>query len=170
MKNLILINGAMGVGKTTTCRELQSLLPRNVFLDGDWCWSMRPFIVTEETKQMVQQNIAALLNNFLRCSELENIIFCWVMQEQQIIDTILSLLNTAGVRVHTITLTADPDALEARIRGDIASGIRSEDVIARALAYLPGYAAQNTVKLDVSRISAAEAAGIIAAHIGAETN
>ncbi|MEG1477069.1 MAG: AAA family ATPase, partial [Oscillospiraceae bacterium] len=42
MKTLIMISGTMGVGKTTTCRELQKILPRNVFLDGDWCWSMQP--------------------------------------------------------------------------------------------------------------------------------
>jgi hypothetical protein len=30
----------MGVSKTATCRELQKILPRNVFLDGDWCWDI----------------------------------------------------------------------------------------------------------------------------------
>jgi hypothetical protein len=40
-----------GIGKTTTCGELRKLLPRNVFLDGDWCWEMRAFVVTEETRR-----------------------------------------------------------------------------------------------------------------------
>jgi len=35
MKNLIIVGGTMGVGKTAACRELQKTLPRNVFLDGD---------------------------------------------------------------------------------------------------------------------------------------
>ena len=61
MKNLIIVGGTMGVGKTATCRELQKILPRNVFLDGDWCWDMHPFVVTEETKAMVNGNIAHLL-------------------------------------------------------------------------------------------------------------
>lgn len=43
MKRLILIGGTMGVGKTAVCRELQKLLPGNVFLDGDWCWDAVPF-------------------------------------------------------------------------------------------------------------------------------
>jgi tRNA uridine 5-carbamoylmethylation protein Kti12 len=50
MKNLIIMGGTMGAGKTATCRELQKILPRNVFLDGDWCWDMHPFVVTDETK------------------------------------------------------------------------------------------------------------------------
>jgi len=32
MKNLIFINGTMGVGKTATSRELQKILPNCVFL------------------------------------------------------------------------------------------------------------------------------------------
>lgn len=54
----------MGVGKTAVCRELQHLLPENVFLDGDWCWDAVPFRVTEETETMVMENIAFLLNQF----------------------------------------------------------------------------------------------------------
>ena len=163
MKNLILVNGAMGVGKTATCQELQKLLPKNVFLDGDWCWMMRPFTVTDETKEMVQQNIAALLNNFLRCSELENVIFCWVMHEQAIIDEILARLQLDGVRAQVFTLTASEDALRSHIMGDVHRGVRTGDVLDRALNYLPKYASQNTIKIDVSDISAAEAAEKIAA-------
>lgn len=48
----------MGVGKSTVGRLLQARLPRCVYLDGDWCWDARPFVVTEETKAMVLRNIA----------------------------------------------------------------------------------------------------------------
>lgn len=163
MKNLIFINGAMGVGKTATCRELQKILPQNVFLDGDWCWMMQPFTVTDETKEMVQQNIAALLNNFLRCSAFENVIFCWVMHEQAIIDAIMARLDLEGVRAQVFTLTAGEDALRRRIMGDVQAGVRTADVLDRALAYLPKYAAEDTVKIDVSDISATQAAEKIAA-------
>ena len=38
MKRLYMIGGPIGVGKTAACRQLQQLLDRSVFLDGDWCW------------------------------------------------------------------------------------------------------------------------------------
>lgn len=57
----------MGVGKTATCRALQDILERNVFLDGDWCWDARPFVVNEHTKRMVTDNIVHLLNSFIAC-------------------------------------------------------------------------------------------------------
>ena len=163
MKTLYMIGGPMGVGKTTVSRELMHLLPRCAFLDGDWCWMMQPFTVTDETKEMVQQNIAALLNNFLRCSAFENVIFCWVMHEQAIIDAIMARLDLEGVRAQVFTLTAGEDALRRRIMGDVQAGVRTADVLDRALAYLPKYAAEDTVKIDVSDISATQAAEKIAA-------
>ena len=75
MKRLILVGGPMGVGKTTACQLLKQRLPRCAFLDGDWCWDMHPFVVTDETRAMVMDNIVHLLSGFLACSELENVIF-----------------------------------------------------------------------------------------------
>ena len=86
MKKLILIGGTMGVGKTATSSLLKQKLNQSVFLDGDWCWDMHPFVVNIETKAMVMNNIVYQLNQFISCSEIENIIFCWVMHEQSIID------------------------------------------------------------------------------------
>lgn len=100
MKNFILIGGPMGVGKTAASRLLQRQLPGCAFLDGDWCWDMRPFVVTDETRAMVMDNICHVLGNFLRCSVFENIVFCWVMHEQSILDELLSRLDTAGWQVH----------------------------------------------------------------------
>lgn len=51
MKNIFLIGGTMGVGKTTTCQVIKGKLNNSVFLDGDWCWDMHPFQVTEVTKK-----------------------------------------------------------------------------------------------------------------------
>ena len=162
MKNLILLGGPMGAGKTTTGRLLQQMLPSCVFLDGDWCWDMRPFIVTDETRSMVMDNICHVLGNFLRCSVFENIVFCWVMHQQSILDELLSRLDTAGWQVHAFSLVCSADALRARLQKDIDAGLRAPGVIGRSLARLPLYASLDTVKLDVSGITAAQAADAIA--------
>lgn len=100
MKTLYLIGGTMGVGKTTISRQLKKDLHNSVFLDGDWCWDADPFQLTEETKEMVMRNICFLLNNFLRCTAYDNIILCWVMHEQYIIDSIINELDTSACRVY----------------------------------------------------------------------
>lgn len=127
MKNLIFINGTMGVGKTTTCNELQKILSPSIFLDGDWCWNMNPFIVTDATKKMVTDNICHLLNNFLSCTEFQNIIFCWVMHEQAIIDDILKDLNLINVHYYLFTLTISEQSLQKHLADDISAGIRTDD-------------------------------------------
>ena len=101
----------MGVGKTTVCQQLKQDLQNSVFLDGDWCWDANPFQVTDETKAMVTNNICYLLNNFLKCSAYENIIFCWVMHEQRIIDSILKKLDTQNCEVKCVSLVADEKTL-----------------------------------------------------------
>lgn len=158
MKRLYLIGGPMGVGKTTICRELQKRLGGSVFLDGDWCWDAHPFRVTEETKAMVTENICFLLNNFLRCSAYDHVIFCWVLHQQAILDGLLYRLDLRGCEVRAVSLTASPEALTARIEADIRAGRRDPGALERSLSYLPLYSALDTKKLDVSRLTPAEAA------------
>lgn len=161
MKKLYVVGGTMGVGKTTTCGILKKKLNRAVFLDGDWCWDADPFQVTEETKAMVLDNICHLLRNFLICSAYENVILCWVLHEQAIIDGILSALPLDNVSVVPVSLVASAEALTRRLTKDVQNGIREADVIPRSVARIPLYERLNTVKIDVSEISAEQAAEII---------
>ena len=80
-------------------------MPYNVFLDGDWCWSAEPFVVTDKTKAMVMDNIAHLLGNFIRCSEYENIIFCWVLHEKAILDDLLGRIDAQNCALYCLSAT-----------------------------------------------------------------
>ncbi len=148
MKRLLMIGGAMGIGKTTVCQILKKELPNSVFLDGDWCWDSSPFQVTEDTKRMVLDNICYLLGNFISCPAYENIIFCWVMHEQSIIDAILGKLDVTQCVVKNISLVADEATLKCRLMADVAAGIRKPDVIERSVARLSLYGGLNTLKID----------------------
>ena len=127
-------------------------------LDGDWCWAMNPFVVNDETRSMVMDNIVHVLSNFLRCSEFDHILFCWVMHDQQIIDDLLTRLPLDGVSVLTISLVCSPEVLKSRIQRDIDAGIRQSDVLQRSLARLPLYENLRTQKLDTSLLSIKETA------------
>lgn len=161
MKTLYLIGGTMGVGKTTACKCLRDMLPDCAFLDGDWCWDMHPFRVTDETKAMVMNNICHILNGFLRCSTIENIVFCWVMHQQSIIDEILA--NLIGeFTLKAISLTCSPECLAERLERDVQAGLRTADVIPRSLERIPLYSALDTVLLDTSELTPAQTAQRIA--------
>lgn len=168
MKTLYLIGGTMGVGKTATARCLRDLLPHAVMLDGDWCWDARPFVVTDETRALVLDNICHLLGNFLRCSTYENVILCWVMHERAIIDELLGRLpiEECGAKVRVVSLVAREDELRRRVEGDVRAGMRDEGAIARSLSYLPHYRDLGTELIDTAGLTPHEVAARIAASNG----
>ena len=165
MKNLIFINGTMGAGKSAVSRRLRDLLAPCAFLDGDWCWDMAPFTVTDETKEMVQENITAVLQNFLNCSAFQNIVFCWVMQQDSIAEGLLSRLELSDTRVYRFTLEVSEPVLRARLEQDVRDGLRMPDVIERSVARIPLYRDMDTVKIDTDRLTVEQAAGEIAAQV-----
>lgn len=150
MKTVYLIGGTMGVGKTAVCQAMKRELRGSVFLDGDWCWDANPFLVTDETRRMVMDNICFLLNSFIRCSAYETVLFGWVMHRQEIIDEITARLDTARCRVLAASLLCGEAALRARLRQDVDRGLRAADVIERSVARLPLYPPLETIKIDTT--------------------
>ena len=161
MKTLYLIGGTMGVGKTTVCNVLKKELENAVFLDGDWCWDLHPFRVTPATQAMVMKNIHAMLTNFLRCPDIDNILFCWVMHQQSIVDDVLAGLPLEGVRVVNLSLICSPEALKERLQGDIDAGIRQADILDRSIPRIKLYEELSTVKIDTTDRTPGQIAAII---------
>ena len=148
MKHVYLIGGPMGIGKSTICNQLNQDLDHSVFLDGDWCWNMDPFIVNQDTKNMVLDNITHCLNNFIHTPGIENIIFCWVMHKQDIIDQIIQKLDTEGVDIHLISLICEKEELIKRMLIDR----RDNQTIRKSLQYLGLYKDLDTQKIDVTTL------------------
>ncbi len=138
----------MGIGKSTICNQLNQDLDHSVFLDGDWCWNMDPFIVNQDTKNMVLDNITHCLNNFIHTPGIENIIFCWVMHKQDIIDQIIQKLDTEGVDIHLISLICEKEELIKRMLIDR----RDNQTIRKSLQYLELYKDLDTQKIDVTTL------------------
>jgi adenylate kinase family enzyme len=158
MKKLIVINGTMGVGKSAVCRQLLEILTPGVWLDGDWCWNMNPFVVTEENKEMVMDNICYLLKSFLNNTGYEYVIFCWVIHQEDIFDQLLMQLQGLEFELHKISLICSEQALTARLQNDVEADIRKQDVIERSIPRLALYRDMDTQKIDVSDITAEQAA------------
>lgn len=148
MKHVYLIGGPMGIGKSTICNQLNQDLDHSIFLDGDWCWNMDPFIVNQDTKNMVLDNITHCLNNFIHTPGIENIIFCWVMHKQDIIDQIIQKLDTEGVDIHLISLICEKEELIKHMLIDR----RDNQTIRKSLQYLELYKDLDTQKIDVTTL------------------
>jgi len=146
VKKLIIINGTMGTGKTTICKILYKKLNNSVWLDGDWCWMMNPFKVTEENKRMAEDNITYLLNNFLENPDFEYVIFSWVMHNENIFDVLLEKLQKNEFQRYKISLVCSPEELKKRMLKDG----REEKDIEMSLGRLKSYERMNTIKVDTT--------------------
>ncbi len=158
MKNIIFINGTMGVGKSSVSRQLNRLLERCVYLDGDWCWMADPFTVNEETKAMVTDNICYLLNNFIKCSEYENIVFCWVMDYESIYESIITKLMAENCNIYRFTITCSAQTLKSRVENDTNQDGRDFE---KSLARMERFDVMNTVKIYNDDMTAYETAEYI---------
>lgn len=158
MKQFYCIGGPMGVGKTEVSKLLNEKLPNSVWLDGDWCWEMSPFQVTEETKTMVVENICFLLNQFFRCPAFKNVVFSWVLDSQALLDDIFSRLETSDYQLYVFSLVAREETLKAHLERDIFVGKRQVDIVKRSVARLPNYADVCSEKIDVSMLTPTQVA------------
>lgn len=147
-KKLIIINGIMGVGKSTVSRCLYKKLSDCFFLEGDDCWRMNPFTVNEENKKMVINNITYMLNAFIQNNNSKYIVFNWVIQTDDIMELILSRLNLKNVKVYKITLMCSKEELEKRIAKDIAKGLRDRGCMERSMSQYHLYDNMNTIKIN----------------------
>ncbi len=160
-KRLIVINGTMGIGKSSVSQRLKKMLPRAVLLDGDWCWDADPFAVNDETKAMVIRNIAYLLSSFLNCNMYENVVFCWVMNEPDTFEMISTKIAAANYSTYRFSLISTPEELKVRVGKDVLAGIRSTMDYEKSLARLNDYDAQDTMKIDVSGLDVGDTARLI---------
>ena len=166
MKTLLLLGGPMGVGKTAAARELNRLCPRSVLLDGDWCWMMNPFVVNDETKAMVLDNIAHLIGNFLSCSQIDLVILSWVLDRREIAGEILSRLEGLSFRPVRVSLVCREEELVRRLEKDVAAGVRRREVIPRSLARLPLFAQNGSRLLPTDGLTPRETARRLLDELG----
>ena len=95
MKQLIVIIGPNGVGKSTTAEAILARSPKTAYVDADWCRVMNPFALTEKTKQTVIENIYCFLRNYLMCDDIETVVFpySWHGDRKEIYDTVINRLK-----------------------------------------------------------------------------
>ena len=167
MKRLIIVNGTMGAGKSTLCEGLLKALPAAVYLDGDWCWRMDPFIVDEENKAMVVDHIVHLLRGFLTNSHFKNVIFCWVIHQPAIFDSILEPLADISFKLERLTLMLSPQQLRAHFARDAAAGLRRLEDAQASVDRLALYQDMDTVKLWTDGLSPEETLKAALRHLEA---
>ena len=144
--NAIILNGPMGVGKTTVGKYIADRYPGTAFIDGDWCMDLHPFVGSRETRAMAVDNILHMAANYRKCSACRMIVVVWLMDDPQVVRAIADGLSGLRMDVKNVTLVCDREQLIRRWENDHDCEWRTDEWLDVSLRSLPGFAAmENTI-------------------------
>ena len=154
---VIILNGPMGVGKTTVGKYIADHYPGTAFIDGDWCLDLHPFVGNRETKSMAVDNILHMIGNYMKCSVCKMIVLVWLMDDPWVLRAITDGLSALQAEVKSVTLVCDRENLIRRWENDHNCEWRTDEWLNVSLASLPAFAAMentmDTAGLSVERIA-----------------
>nr|MDD6334956.1 hypothetical protein [bacterium] len=133
-KRIILILGANGVGKSTVARALLSRMDRCALVEAEACRAIKPFVLSEATRQLVIDNFVSLIGNSLRCSQIDTVLFPYGFHgaRQQMWLEALDKLEREGLTPQVIPMVLSC-TMEENIRRAQLDG-RDQARIARGIA------------------------------------
>ena len=117
---LILISGSPCVGKTAVGTRLFESYDNSSYLDGDWCWCVHPFSVTDSRLRNGDRSMSFVLSNYLN-SDFEYVFFTSVvLTDPMIRERILKGITAKNYEVISFMLTCSEETLKKRHdrRGD----------------------------------------------------
>ena len=157
---VIVLNGPMGVGKTTVGKCIADRNPGTAFIDGDWCMDIHPFVGNAETREMAVDNILHMVKNYQKCSACRMAVVVWLMDDPGIVKKITEGLTALGADVKYVTLLCDEETLVSRWKNDQAVEWRTDEWLKVSLRSLPGFAKMDNI-LDTGGLTVEEAANAV---------
>jgi hypothetical protein len=114
---IIIINGSLGVGKTSVAEQLHYKFEKSVHLDGDDIGDVHPFEIYDEARIQHLYRTLALLVGFHQQNGYADFVINYVFESPESLQELLSLLRPLDGSIHTYWLTCRPDEQARRIRG-----------------------------------------------------
>lgn len=113
---IIIINGALGVGKTETSWELIARFDQAVMLDGDYIGAVHPFEIYDlERTQYLYQTMGHLIQWHQNHGH-HNFVINYVFEQPTELSALLNILETLDDCVRVFWLTSGAAEHEQRIR------------------------------------------------------
>ncbi len=157
---VIIINGPMGVGKTTIGKYIAEKYEGTAFIDGDWCFDLHPFVGNRKTKTMAIDNILHLVDNYRKCSICKMIVLVWLMDEQWVYQKIADGISDLGLEVKSAVLVCDKNNLIDRWKNDKKCEWRTEEWLEVSLTSLLYFSSLEN-RIDTSDLTVDLAADLV---------
>ncbi len=124
---IIILNGPMGVGKTTVGKTIADRFPGTAFIDGDWCMDLHPFVGNSETKEMAIDNILHMIRNYRDCSQCEMVVLAWLMDDEWVISQLIKGVEALRMDIKSVTLVCDESQLKKQWKEDSSCPWRTDE-------------------------------------------
>lgn len=114
---IVIINGPLGIGKTSVAWEINARLSPCVMLDGDYIGAVQPFEVYDEARVSYLYRTLAHLVAFHRAEGgYKNFVINYVFESHASLAELLALLKPMDSDLHAFRLICTPEEMERRIR------------------------------------------------------
>jgi len=153
MKKYIVINGAMGAGKSVVGRRTAELLGRAAFIEGDFAIELHPHIDHSETEAMQSDNILHMSKNYYNFNKCDFVVLSWIMSENKV-KKIISEISKLNYQTYHFILTCSKDVLIERWHNDTVNDWRTDENLSAAIDLLNEFNKRiDGISIDTSDLS-----------------
>jgi len=161
---IIIINGSLGVGKSSVSEQLHWKFDKSVNLDGDHIGFVHPFEIYDDARINHLYRTLALLIGFHQNNDYHNFVINYVFEAPESLQELLQLLHPLDSSIHTYWLTCSVEEQERRIRNRQRDQIEWELKRFTELQQIQTKAAQQGFigkKINTTSLTAEETAKVI---------
>ncbi len=114
---IIIINGSVGVGKSTVAEQLHWKFDKSVHLDGDYIGNVHPFEIYDEARIDHLYRTIELLVGFHQKNGYQNFVINYVFESSDSLQNLLELLRPLDPAIYVYWLTCEENEQAKRIQG-----------------------------------------------------
>jgi len=113
---IIIINGSLGVGKSSIADQLRYKFEKSIHLDGDHMGDVHPFNIYDEARIDHLYRTLELLIGFHQKNNYHNFVINYVFESPESLQELLDLLRPLDPSIHCYWLTCDEEEQAQRIQ------------------------------------------------------
>jgi len=113
---IVIINGSLGVGKSSVAEHLHWMFQRSVHLDGDHIGAVHPFEIYDDARTLHLHRTMELLVRFHRENGYPNFVINYIFENSAQLRQLEGLLRPIDPDLHSFRLVCEPAEHEARVR------------------------------------------------------
>jgi len=112
---IIILNGSIGVGKTSISRKTNELLDNSVMLDGDYLGAVNPFKIYDENRIEYLYQTITQLTRFHKDNGYNNFVINYVFETNNRLQELVNKLEILDNKIFCYWLTCSEKEQEKRI-------------------------------------------------------